>query len=325
VLSALHLTRRFGDRVAVDDVSFDLAAGEVFALLGPNGAGKTTILRMIAGLIAPTSGSVRLGRETMSQANAARLRGRIGFLTEAPGLWDSLSVRMNLVTYARLYGVALPDAAVDRALDLFEIRDRAGEPTARLSKGLKQRVALARCLIHQPPVVLLDEPTSGLDPGSARDVRSLIQRLRGEGRAIVLCTHNLDEVERLADRVAVLKSRLVAVGTPEALGRKLFAPRVRITLSGPADAHATMLRRSGLPGAVASGQMLSVPLDGSAWTTPDVVRMLAQAGASIESVVPERPRLEDVYLGLLDSGGGASERGTSRGGASERDTSRGGA
>ena len=176
MLAATRLTRRFGDRVAVEDATFELARGEIFALLGPNGAGKTTTLRMLAGLISPTSGIVSVDGEEMSRGNAARVRGRIGFLTEAPGLWDRLTVRQNLSVYARLHGLPQPSRAVDEALELFGIADRARDFAAQLSKGLKQRVALARTLLHKPDIVLLDEPTSGLDPESARDVRDLILR-----------------------------------------------------------------------------------------------------------------------------------------------------
>jgi ABC-2 type transport system ATP-binding protein len=210
MLAASRLTRRFDGRLAVEDVSFEVASGELFALLGPNGAGKTTTLRMLAGLIEPTSGAVQVDRETMTRRSAPRLRSRIGFLTEAPGLWDRLSVRQNLAVYARLQGVRGDRRAVDAALETFDLRERGDDPAAQLSKGLKQRVALARTLLHEPAIVLLDEPTSGLDPESAREVRELILRLRGQGRAILLSTHNLDEVERIADRVAVLRGRLVA-------------------------------------------------------------------------------------------------------------------
>ena len=299
MLSADRLTRRFGDRVAVEDLSFELNAGEIFALLGPNGAGKTTTLRMLAGLIAPSAGVVRLDGEPMRAASASRLRAHIGFLTETPGLWDNLTVRQNLITYARLYGLPAPDQVVREALALFEIQDRRNERAATLSKGLKQRVALARCLLHEPGIVLLDEPTSGLDPESARDVRSLILRLRAEGRSIMICTHNLDEVERLADRVAVLRSRLVAIGTPEALRQRLFAPRLHVTLTEPAERYARILREAGLADASADGRRLSASLDGRTMTTPEIVRRLVDAGAGIESVAPEEPPLEDVYVRLL--------------------------
>ncbi|HZM97201.1 MAG TPA: heme ABC exporter ATP-binding protein CcmA [Vicinamibacterales bacterium] len=299
-LSAQHLTRRFGNRLAVDGLSFEFKAGEIFGLLGPNGAGKTTTLRMLAGLIAPTSGSVQIDGETMTPDAAPRLRARIGFLTEAPGLWDNLTVRENLSIYARLYGLADPDEAVTNALTLFEIADRSQDRTARLSKGLKQRVALARAIVHQPPIVLLDEPTSGLDPESARDVRELIVGMREQGRAVLLCTHNLDEVERVADRVAVLRSRLVAVGSPGELRERLFVPRLRIRLSQPAEPFAAILRTSGLGDVSVEGTSLS--LSAGKRPTPEIVRTLVEAGAGLEAIGEEERSLEDVYIKLLNAG-----------------------
>jgi ABC-2 type transport system ATP-binding protein len=300
-LTAQHLTRHFGDRVAVEDVSFELEPGQIFALLGPNGAGKTTTLRMLAGLIAPTSGSVRVGDEAMTPGAAPRLRGRIGFLTEAPGLWDNLTVHDNLKVYAQLYGMRDAEEAVSEALALFEISDRSTDRTARLSKGLKQRVALARAIVHRPSIVLLDEPTAGLDPESARDVRELIVAMRSEGRAVLLCTHNLDEVERVADRVAVLRSRLVAIGTPKELRQRLFTSRLRIHVSQDADTFADTLRASGVSDVRADGAWLS--LSEGTLTTPQLVRMLVDAGAGIEAVERDEPSLEDVYLKLLNPDG----------------------
>ena len=299
---ASHLTRRFGERVAVEDASFALAPGEIFALLGPNGAGKTTILRMLAGLIAPTSGSVTIAGHSMSKASAARLRGHIGFLTEAPGLWDRLTVEENLLVYARLHGLRDPRRVVDETLGLFGIRDRAGDPAAQLSKGLKQRVALARTLLHGPEIVLLDEPTSGLDPESARDVRALILRLRDEGRTVLLSTHNLDEVERVADRVAVLRTSMVAVDTPAALRARLFGARLRVVLSQPAEPFSVAASGDGVSRAQAHGHVLSVDVDDAAVRAPAIVTRLVAAGASIQSVVPQEPSLEDVYLALMRGG-----------------------
>jgi len=285
-LVASHLPRRFDARVAVDDVSFELAPGEIFALLGPNGAGKTTTLRMLAGLIRPSSGSVRVD-------------GRIGFLTEAPGLWDRLTVRRNLLVYARLHGLPDPSRAVDEALDLFDIGSRKNDRAAQLSKGLKQRVALARTLLHRPDVVLLDEPTSGLDPESARDVRELILRLRGERRAILLSTHNLDEVQRVADRVAVLRSRLVALDTPAALRHRLFGSRVNVTLAAAAAPFASALNAHFADVRV-EDRLLSIAVDDVERAAPDIVRALVGAGADVVSVAADEAPLEEVYLKLLE-------------------------
>jgi ABC-2 type transport system ATP-binding protein len=302
MLSALRLTRRFDARVAVEDVSFEVEPGEVFALLGPNGAGKTTTLRMLAGLIAPTSGAVHVDGEPMTRATAARLRGRIGFLTEAPGLWDRLSVRQNLRVYARLHGLPDPERAVDEALETFGLRDRGADAAAQLSKGLKQRVALARTLMHRPSTVLLDEPTSGLDPEAARDVRELIQRLRRERRAVLLSTHNLDEVERVADRVAVLRGRLVASDTPAALRARLFGARVRVALGAAAPSFAPVLRAAGFRDVREEAESLSIAVDDTSRRAPEIVRALVHAGAEVREVAAEEPPLEDVYLRLLSQG-----------------------
>jgi ABC-2 type transport system ATP-binding protein len=299
-LTASHLSRRFGDRLALEDVSFTLERGEIFALLGPNGAGKTTTLRILAGLIAATSGSVEIDGQPMGPRSAPQLRARIGFLTEAPGLWDRLTVRQNLLVYARMYGLPTPARAVDKALERFEIRDRGGDRAAQLSKGLKQRVALARSLLHDPRIAMLDEPTSGLDPASAREVRDLILALRAQGRTVLLCTHNLDEVERVADRVAVLSRRLVAMGTPAALRQRLFAPRVRIVLAQSVEPFAAALQQAGVSDIRTDGVSMSVAIASTPLTTPDLVRTLVEAGARVESVIAEEPPLEDVYLKLLD-------------------------
>jgi ABC-2 type transport system ATP-binding protein len=301
MLEAAHLTRRFDARVAVEDVSFAIAPGEILALLGPNGAGKTTTLRMLAGLIAPTSGSVTIDGHPLTAATAPGLRRRLGFLTEAPGLWDRLTVGDNLLVHARLQGVTNPPDAVRRALGTFGITDRAGDRAAELSKGLRQRVALARALLHDPGIVLLDEPTSGLDPESARDVRELIMTMRRDGRAVLISTHNLDEVDRVADRVAVLRTTLIALDTPHALRARLFGHRVRVVVNGPADAYAAALREHGLADVRGNGSVISIGGDGQATgvRTPELVRLLVEAGAEVESVVPEEPSIEDVYLRLM--------------------------
>jgi ABC-2 type transport system ATP-binding protein len=226
VISAVALTRHFGSHAAVQDVSFEVSRSEIVALLGPNGAGKTTTMRMLAGLIAPTSGSVVIDGSALTRSTGTRLRGRIGFLTESPGLWDRLTVRENLSIYAGLYEVARPRECVDRTLAVFGLSDRAATRAAELSKGMRQKVALARALLHEPPVLLLDEPTSGLDPEVTRDVRRLLEERRSAGCAILVSTHNLDEAERLADRVAVLDRRLLALDRPAMLRRRLSTGRL---------------------------------------------------------------------------------------------------
>jgi ABC-2 type transport system ATP-binding protein len=278
LLVADRLTRTFGDRVAVRDLSLTVAAGEIVSLLGPNGAGKTTTMRMLAGLILPSAGRIAINRVELSAATAGVVRHAVGLLTEAPGLWERLSVRANLLTYARLHGLDEPGRRVDRVLQQVDLADRAGEAAGKLSKGLKQRVAIARALVHEPPVVLLDEPTSGLDPASARHMRDLILGLKRQGRAVLVSTHNLGEAEELSDRIAVLKTELLACDSAENLRRARPGLHVRIETEGAAAQ--------------------SIPIQELS-EIPEIVNRLVASGARIVSVVPQRRSLEDVYLDLV--------------------------
>ncbi len=278
LLVADCLTRAFGDRTAVRNLSLTVSTGEIVALLGPNGAGKTTTMRMLAGLIPPTSGQVRIDGVEMSGANADAARRSIGLLTEAPGLWERLTVRVNLLTHARLQGLADPQGAVARALGQVELTDRADEIAGTLSKGLKQRTALARALIHEPPVLLLDEPTSGLDPASARHVRDLILQMRRDGRAVLVSTHNLAEAEELANRIAILKTELLAMDSTASLRGTGSQTIVTIEFADGTKEKRTVSELSAVPA---------------------IVRELVEAGRQIVRVTPDRRSLEDVYLSLV--------------------------
>jgi ABC-2 type transport system ATP-binding protein len=298
VITASNLTRAFGDRVAVRDVTLDVARGEIVALLGPNGAGKTTTMRMLAGLIAPTSGTVAIDGTALTRETGTALRGRIGFLTEAPGLWDRLTVRENLDIYARLYGLRDRARAIDGELERFQLRDHASARAAELSKGMRQKVAIARALLHDPRVLLLDEPTSGLDPEIARGVRQLLEERRDAGCAILVSTHNLDEAERLANRVAVLQSRLIAFDRPADLRKRLMKGRVVVRVSGNAAALLP-LARSLDPSASIDDGALALRLADPESQTPDLVEALVAGGARILEVRAETAGLEDVYLQLV--------------------------
>jgi ABC-2 type transport system ATP-binding protein len=302
VISAQAITRRFGERVAVEDVTFEVRGGEVFGLLGPNGAGKTTTLRMLGGLIPPTSGTVSVFGQAFTRANGAALRARIGFLTETPGLWEHLTAADNLLVYARLFGVARPELAAERVLRLFELWDRRGDRVALLSKGMKQKLALARALVHEPEIVLLDEPTANLDPKTSRTVRDLLLDLKAQGCAIVVSTHNLDEVERLSDRVGLVSRTLIAVGEPAALRREVFGRRLRVRLTRtfpPLAELAAVAARAGGHDVKIDGHELSMVLEHPDEGPPAVIRALVDAGAEIREVFDEQPALEDVYLKLL--------------------------
>jgi ABC-2 type transport system ATP-binding protein len=306
VLSVDHVTRRFGPRTAVDDVSFDVRAGEVFGLLGPNGAGKTTTLRMLGGLMPPTAGTIRVEGRPFTRASSHALRQRIGFLTETPGLWDQLTVEDNLLVYARLFSVADARAAVRRVLDTFGLQNRRGDRVVLLSKGMKQKLAIARALVHDPRIVLLDEPTANLDPQTARTVRALLRELRDEGRAVVVSTHNLDEIERVADRVALVSGRLIAIGEPAVLRREVFGYRLRIRVGGSADAVPSFVRaveRAGAHDVRVEDGFLSMAAEGANGSTPAIVKALVDAGADIFEVADDAPSLEDTYLRLLAAGG----------------------
>jgi ABC-2 type transport system ATP-binding protein len=307
VIVASHLSRSFGSRVAVEDATFEVKAGEIFGLLGPNGAGKTTTLRMLAGLIAPTSGEASVGGVRLSRATNDQVRARIGFLTEAPGLWDRLSVEQNLMTYAGLHLLPEPRRAVAEVLQRFGLSDRADSLCAELSKGLKQRVALARALLHNPPVVLLDEPTSGLDPQSARLVRELIVDLRARGHAVVISTHNLYEAERLADRVGVLRGRFLAVASPAELRQRLFGSRGLVRVAGEAGRYRDMVAAAGARDLEVDGESLRFGLDDLRATMPAVVRALVGGGADVIEATTEDAALEDVYLSLVEGTGRAQE------------------
>jgi ABC-2 type transport system ATP-binding protein len=302
VISAAALTRVFDGRTAVDGVTFEVRAGEILALLGPNGAGKTTTMRMLAGLIAPTRGAVALDGEPLTRVTANRLRARIGFLAESPGLWDRLTVRENLRIYARVYELADGDARIARALDRLDLRDHADRRAAELSKGMRQKAAIARALLHDPKILLLDEPTSGLDPAIARGVRQLLEERRAAGCAVLVSTHNLDEAERLADRVAVLQQRLLAIDAPSALRQRLTTGRLLVRVVGDPSAFIGAVRSDR---AYVDGAHLVVPLDRLEVDTPRVVAALVAAGAQVVEVRPEMPALEDVYLRLVQPLDGA--------------------
>ena len=296
-----HLTKRFGDRTAFDDVSFTVASGEVFGFLGPNGAGKTTTVRTLGTLLTPTSGSATVAGLPLTAENAAEIRQRIAVMPENPGLYVRLTVVENLELFAGLYGLRSPGPRIDQALEAVNLTARARDSCGSLSKGLRQRVGLARALLNDPAVVFLDEPTSGLDPVAAREVHDLINGLRQRGVTVFLTTHRLEEAERLCDRVAILNTTLRSVGRTEELREGLFKRSLQVAVAAPLVSPDTVFNR--ITGVEswrsdgAAGYVLGVTDPRRA--APEVTRALVAAGADVLSITESHHSLEDVYLQLI--------------------------
>ena len=294
-----NLTRAFGDYVAVDRLTLEIASGEVFGFLGPNGAGKTTTIRMLTGLIAPTSGSASVLEYEVGRDDD-RIRRNVGILTETPGMYDRLSAHRNLAIFARLYEVENVDRQVEKYLKLLGLWERRNDAVGEFSKGMRQKLAICRALLHEPRVLFLDEPTSALDPEAARLIHDFIGELKGHGRTIFLCTHNLDEADRLCDRVAVFKSHLRVLDTPAKLRRQIYGRQIVIHLAGPAEPFLTLVRRMPeVKSADGEDHKLILSLEDPESQNPGIIRALVSAGADLQFVGEVRYSLEDVYLQLM--------------------------
>ncbi|HAZ27299.1 TPA: multidrug ABC transporter ATP-binding protein [Candidatus Acetothermia bacterium] len=299
------LTRAFGSRTAVDELDLDVREGEVLGLLGPNGAGKTTTVRMLACLLSPTSGRAWVAGHEVG-TNGPLIRSSVGILTESPGFYKRLSVERNLRFFAELYGVSSPRTPVQRYLERLGLWDRRGDAVATLSKGLRQRLALARALVHEPKVLFLDEPTAGLDPESARDVRRFIGELASDRRTVLLCTHNLPEAEDLCTRIALLRTRLIALDRPEALKQRMSGRRVAVELANPRPEFAADLGLPFVAGTTLAGSTLAVEVADPERDVRALVRRLVELGAEIRSVARDERTLEDVYLDLVGGNDGTA-------------------
>jgi len=297
-----HLTKRFAERVAYEDVSFDVGYGEVFGFLGPNGAGKTTMVRTLGTLLTPTSGSATIAGIPMSAESGSAIRARISIMPESPGLYLRLTVAENLECFAGLFELRDVRDRVDRALGAVHLTDRANDLCGSLSKGLRQRVALARALLSDPAVLFLDEPTSGLDPVATRDVHDLLISLRERGVTIFLTTHRLEEAEKLCNRVAILNTTLRLIGRPDELRGQLFKRnlevRTRSPLDEPGDVFDGLSSVDGWQQSVSGSYVLNVTDPDAA--APGIARALVHANADILSIVESHHSLEDVYLELVD-------------------------
>ena len=293
------LTKSFDGTLAVDDLTLDIPQGEVFGFLGPNGAGKTTTVRLLCCLIAPTSGTASvMGLQVGRQDQA--IRREVGILTETPGMYDRLTAWRNLEIYARLYEVERVDYQVEKYLRLLGLWERRDDAVGEFSKGMRQKLAIGRALLHEPRVLFLDEPTAGLDPEAARLVRDFVAELKTEGRTIFLCTHNLDEADRLCDRVAVFKTRLRVVDTPTSLRRQVYGRKVIIDLAQEAAGFLpAVANQTYVTDMEAVARRLVLTVEDPEKSNPQIVRLLVQAGADIQAVGELGHSLEDVYLQLI--------------------------
>jgi ABC-2 type transport system ATP-binding protein len=300
VLVADHLTKRFGERVAVDDVSFDVAAGEVFGFLGPNGAGKSTTVRMLGTLIAPTSGTAVVAGLPLNEDNGVEIRRRIAVMPENPGLYLRLTVAENLEYFAGLYCLDGATRRIGGALDAVNLANRANDPCGSLSKGLRQRVGLARAFLNDPQIMFLDEPTSGLDPVATREVMELIDGLRERGVTVFLTTHRLEEAERLCDRVAILNTSLRTIGRPDELRDRLFTKALVVRTAAPLAAPGQVFSVAGVDGWRPDGAGTYVlEVSDARAAAPEVTRALVSAGADVLSLGEAQHSLEDIYLELI--------------------------
>ena len=303
VIRTEKLTKRFGSLAAVDGLDLEVREGEVFGFLGPNGAGKTTTLRLLCALIGATSGTAdvagyRLGRQD------SEIRAAVGILTEQPGLYERQSAWENLVFFATLYGLNGPTAAgqAESFLRLLGLWDRRREAVATFSRGMKQKMAIARAALHEPRILFLDEPTTGLDPDAAKTVREFIVALRGQGRTVFLCTHNLDEADRLCDRIAFFRQSVIRIDTPDHLRAELYGRSTEIRLL-PRPRAEDLVRVQGVTGVreahLENGSII-VSAPDPLRTNPLLVRALVDGGAQIAYVIERKVHLEDVYLSIVE-------------------------
>ncbi len=295
-----NLTKKFDDILAVDRLTLEIDEGEVFGFLGPNGAGKTTTVRMLTSLIAPTAGSATVMGYDIIQDDQ-NVRRNVGILTETPGLYDRLSAWKNMSIFANLYEVKDVDGQAEKYLRMLGLWERRHDAAGTFSKGMKQKLAIARALLHEPQILFLDEPTSGLDPEAAKLVRDFIEELSRQGRTIFICTHNLDEADRLCDRMAVFKSRLRVVDTPSGLRSQLYGRQVVFHLAEEAKPYLSqVIDLPYINHAEAIENKLLLGIDNPEERNPELIRQLVSAKANIQFVGELRHSLEDIYLQLVN-------------------------
>lgn len=297
------LTKRFGDRTAIENVSLHASGGEIVALLGPNGAGKTTTTRLLLGLLTPSRGRALVGGLDASQ-DSMEIRAQTGFVTENPGFYSRVTGRRNLEFFGTLYGLnpRVLGERIESNLRRFELWDRRDDPFGTYSRGMKQKLALARSLLHDPQLLLLDEPTAGLSPEARVDFRNLLVGLREDGKTILLCTHDLDEASRLATRIAILKTRLLAFDTPSRLRGQGERPRIRVCFTGsiPDQLEAGLRDLPGIHEVRPSPEGWELVVENPHRDAPEIVKRCVEDGARVREVQEVEPKsLEQIYLELV--------------------------
>ena len=307
MITCESLTKKFGSITAIQEFTLEIPDGCIFGLLGPNGAGKTTTMRMLSCLIQPTSGTAHIDsydiRDKMDVQNIRRI---IGLLPEVPGLYETLGAYQNLDFYGQFYGIPKQkrEESIQTTLTELGLWDRRNEPVGDFSKGMKQKVAIARALTHDPKYIFLDEPTAGLDPAASKIVREYILELKKQGNTILINTHNLAEAERICDTVAMVKNKIVRVGNPKKLAQGLFARIIRITLNKiPASLLTEISSLKYVSKAQVNGNQLILNVSDPEQENPQVISWLIQHGLQVQFVSEEEYSLEDAYLKLIGEAG----------------------
>jgi ABC-2 type transport system ATP-binding protein len=297
-----NLTKKFGELTAVESLTLHVEKGEVFGFLGPNGAGKTTTIRMLCCLISKTSGTARIGDyEIGNKSDQQKIRGMVGVLTENVGLYEELSAYDNLDFYGRFYGLDVQKRKerIQYLLEMLGLWEKRNATAGTFSKGMKQKLAIARALIHDPQVLFLDEPTASLDPEASKTVRDFILELKKEKRTIFLNTHLLDEAEKICDRVAILKTSLIATGTPQELRRKLSGRKIKVQLQSVDNVIVEAIKKAGFQVSEITDKSLVVDVNDPEKENPAILKAIEGAGGHVQFITEIGSSLEDVYLKLV--------------------------
>lgn len=296
-----NLTKKFGNIIAVDNISFDVQESRIFGFLGPNGAGKTTTLRMLSTLIQPTSGHIVINNHDCSK-DGEYVRSIIGLLTETPGMYEKISAYENLNYFSGFYGIEEQKrkANIERFLKMFDLWDRKDSLVGTFSKGMKQKLALARALVHEPKILFLDEPTAALDPESAHMVRTFIENLKNERTTVFLCTHNLEEASNLSDIVCIIKSKIIKISTLEELQNNKKAKKIQIVFKENAQKYIDLLKAFKEITSLSLKENKAVfVLENPEILNPKIIKFLVDNGSEIVYFNEIKASLEEIYLDLI--------------------------